>query len=405
MSKKSGPVTPDYTAAAEKQGEAALALNEKQTEANRPNMITPWGSQTWTRNGDQWTGTTTLSPGEQSALDSQQAVQLGRSQAAEGLLDRASDSFSQPIDWGSMPARAGEVQPFGFGDRVQSELGPQGEIRGQLNGTPTDFRNRAQEATWELQRPAMEQSRESMRVQLANQGLAPGSEAYNREMNRLDDSEARARLMAIDSGRVESAQIFGQELAGGQFENQAQAQGFGQDLTGGQFNNQSLAQQLQMQLQAGQFNNMNRQGAIAEQVQQRQIPLNELNALLTGQQVSMPTMPGFTNASQAQAPQYMDAAQMTGQAGLDRYNAQMGLFGNLAGAGASAFAFSDARLKEDIRPTGDSVGGVPVVEYRYRGLPGLRVGVIAQDVLRVKPSAVVLDSSGFYKVNYSELCA
>jgi hypothetical protein len=75
----------------------------------------------------------------------------------------------------------------------------------------------------------------------------------------------------------------------------------------------------------------------------------------------------------------------------------------LGGNAASMFMFSDARLKEDIVPTGTSVGGIPVVHFRYRGLPGRHIGVIAQDVLKVKPSAVILHPSGFFAVNYSEI--
>jgi hypothetical protein len=59
-----------------------------------------------------------------------------------------------------------------------------------------------------------------------------------------------------------------------------------------------------------------RNSAIAEEAQRRGMPLNELNALLTGQQVSMPQMPSFSPAAQGQTPDLLGAAQAQGQYGL-----------------------------------------------------------------------------------------
>ena len=94
-------------------------------------------------------------------------------------------------------------------------------------------------------------------------------------------------------------------------------------------------------MQAGNFNNQNRQQAISEQVMRRGQTLNELNALLTGQQVSMPSMPSFAQAQRADATNYMGAASNQYQAALDGYNAQQagtaGMMGGLFSLG-SAFA-------------------------------------------------------------------
>jgi hypothetical protein len=405
MGKKSGPPAPDYTAAAEKQGQSSLALTDKQTAQNRPDIVTPFGSQTWSQdasNPDKWTQTTTLSPEEQQAVEAQQRITQGRSQGAETLLGQAVSGFQTPMDWNSMPERAGNVEagqlnPFSFGS---------GQVQKSLDGNSGDYRQRAQDATWALQKPMLDQQRGDLESQLANQGLARGSEAWNREMQRQGDMEHRAQLAAIDSGRAEAGQMFGQDVTAANLNNAGVGQEFQQGLSTTNQNNQTLAQQLQMALQAGGFNNTNRQGAIAEGMQQRGQTLNELNALLTGQQVNMPQMPGYTNATKADTVGYSDAAANQYQAALDAQNAKNAAIGNMVKTGASAaMMFSDARLKEDIQYTGASIGGIPVVHYRYRGLPGRRIGVIAQDVLRVKPSAVCLDPSGYLKVNYSEICA
>jgi hypothetical protein len=436
MGKKSGPKAPNYAAAAEAQGQASLALTDKQTAQNRPDVYTPWGSQTWTNEGgDKWTSRVTLSPQEQASLDSQMAIQQGRSDAAKELLGQATDAFQTPMNWNNLPSRAGNVQAGNLGpnpnldpnsanDSFNAGRGVTGAFMFGQGNNPNAIRERAQEAVWQMQKPALDQRRESTEVQLANQGLARGSEAWNREMQRLDDSEARARLSAVEAGRQEADMLFGQGIQGvdqanriagqeyqqnmGQagFENQADQMEFDNAIRAAQMGDNRALQQLQMKIAAGNFANMNRQGAISEETMRRGQTLNELNALLTGQQVNMPTMPNQPNstAGRAETPDLLGAAGMQYQSNLDRYNAQMGGLNNLLGIGQSAaFMFSDARLKEDIQPTGGSIGGVPVVYYRYRGLPGLRVGVIAQDVLRVKPHAVALDPSGYLMVNYLEL--
>ena len=51
-------------------------------------------------------------------------------------------------------------------------------------------------------------------------------------------------------------------------------------------------------------------------------PLNEMNALLSGQQVGMPSMPSFQNAGLSETPQMLSAANMGYGAQMDGYNAQ-----------------------------------------------------------------------------------
>ena len=49
-------------------------------------------------------------------------------------------------------------------------------------------------------------------------------------------------------------------------------------------------------------------------MQKRGWSLNEINALISGQQVGMPQMPSFNPAAAAEATQYNTAAQNQGQA-------------------------------------------------------------------------------------------
>ena len=67
------------------------------------------------------------------------------------------------------------------------------------------------------------------------------------------------------------------------------------------------------------------------------------------------------------------------------------------------FAGSDVRLKEDIARIGTTAHGLPFYRFRYRGEPGVYEGVMAQEVLRVMPEAVLRGEDGFLRVDYARL--
>lgn len=64
---------------------------------------------------------------------------------------------------------------------------------------------------------------------------------------------------------------------------------------------------------------------------------------------------------------------------------------------------SDVRLKEDIQHVGTTAYGLPLYHFRYIGQPDIYEGVMAQDVLAVKPEAVVTAEDGTMRVNYGML--
>jgi hypothetical protein len=66
-------------------------------------------------------------------------------------------------------------------------------------------------------------------------------------------------------------------------------------------------------------------------------------------------------------------------------------------------AFSDERLKTDIKRVGELDSGLPVYTYRYTGETLPRIGVIAQEVERLFPEAVVTHPSGFKMVLHGKL--
>lgn len=283
----SAPPAPDYRGAAQEQGAASQELATQQTFANRPTLNTPWGQLAWSTGATTdpatgqsvtgWTGNLNLTPDQQAALDAQQGIQQGRSQAAETLLGQATGAFQTPFDWQGLPQ---------VGDLNTAQQG-------------------AYEKMSQMLEPGRSQQRDALETQLANMGLARGTEAWNREETKLGSDWAaqdRARMgQALSEGRADIG--------------------------------------TQQQL---------RQAAIAEEAQRRGMTLNELNALLTGQQVSMPQMPSFASATGAQAPQYLNAAQMQGNYGLQGAQQNLAsqqatgmdygaLIGTIGGIAAAAF--------------------------------------------------------------------
>ncbi|MDC9835123.1 tail fiber domain-containing protein [Rhizobium binxianense] len=64
---------------------------------------------------------------------------------------------------------------------------------------------------------------------------------------------------------------------------------------------------------------------------------------------------------------------------------------------------SDRRLKTDIRRLGSSAQGIPVYAFRYIWGGPMFVGTMAQDLLAIRPEAVIETASGYYMVDYDKL--
>lgn len=139
---------------------------------------------------------------------------------------------------------------------------------------------------------------------------------------------------------------------------------------------------------------------------ERNQPINEIMALLGGSQVQQPN---FRNEGSATIPT-TDTAGLIGQNYQQQYqraNAaderKAGLWGSIIGAGGSLapmMMMSDKRLKKDIKPVGK------LYEYHYKDDPKgapKRVGVMAQEVEKIRPDAVVTRNDGMKGVNYGSL--
>lgn len=302
MGSKSSPPPPDYAAAAREQAASSREVTEQQTWANRPNQDTPFGSTSWQATPEvdpstgmtfnRWTQTTTLDPETQAALDSQQAMIRGRSDLANSLFPRAQQEFGEFMDWSQFDAAGRPVQAQPQLDSSQQYYDRAGDA------VMNQFERRYA--------PEFQRQESQMDSTLRNRGLRPGDEAYDQELNKLrqqqGDQRANAMDRAVQMSGSEAARMQGMDL-------QSREQSFGQELASSNY-----ATQL-------------RQQQIAEEMQRRGFSLNEINALISGQQVGMPSMPSFNTAQRAEGLQSLQAANMQGQdarAAADRNAAMMG---------------------------------------------------------------------------------
>jgi hypothetical protein len=420
---KSTPKAPDYTGAAEAQAQSSKEVTEQQTWANRADQFTPWGNQTWQNQQvwdpatnqyiNRWAQTTNLDPTLDAANRAQMDTTLERSNLANSLTGRMNQEFGAGMDWNQFQQGGGAVNapdPSQRGD-IQGGLSTEGLTNLDPSQRYNQQANDAIYGQWaDRALPQQAKDTDRLRTQLYNMGLKEGDSAYNDEMERQrqtqGDAQRQAQYQATIGSGAEAqrmlgmdastrAQMFGERGTQGQFGNQAQQQDFGQQQQAGQQDFQNL-------MQSSQYQNQLRQQQIAEAQQARGQSLNEMNALLSGQQVNMPSMPSYNTAARSEGNQALQAAQLTGQANLDAYNARqqatqgmMSGIGSIAGAGMMA---SDRRLKTDIERIGMTAGGTPLYSFRYFWGGPLVIGVMADEV----PHAAVM-VGGIYFVDYSKV--
>ena len=248
--------------------------------------------------------------------------------------------------------------------RVQSTMGQ--EFNPNLPQVGINAGEQYQEAYMRRLAPQIEQGREALDVKLANAGIPVGSEAYNRAQMAQSQRENDLLLGATTQG-------FGTGLSANQ-------QAYNQAMT-----------------------NYN-------------MPLNTLSALRSGSQVQNPSFVNSSQQATTGGADILGASQMG-------YNAQMGNFNQQQAAqqnfnqglmglgGAGIMAFSDIRMKENIKQIHWLPNGLPVYEYEYKAEfkdiagHGKFVGVMAQEAELVQPEAVITNADVYKMVNYGVLNA
>ena len=272
---------------------------------------------------------------------------------------------------GFAPQNAGQIQ-VDSGANQQAQ-GAVDNTAGQLRTSVQDPNLLVQDTTNALYRantqfldPQFEQAQLNLENRLANQGITQGSEAYNRAMQQFGNQKQQAyesaRNQAI-SGGINAAQgMFGMNLQGGQFANQALGQAFGQNVTNQQLANAAANQNNQLAL----ANQAARNAALGQQYSQgiqgtqlanQAAAQNNANALANAQfynqalgQAYNQNMgsAGFQNQAQAQQFQQNQAlqqAQNAAQAQQFQQNMAQADFANQAAQGMFGAAMQNAALQ------------------------------------------------------------
>jgi len=468
------PAAPDPYAVAGAQGAQNRAAAISQAEIAMVNQRTPYGGLEWSERGTspiryaggigpgdpgydakvnieyggtpQYSAVQTLSPEQQLILDLGQQAQVGYGQTAVEQLEGVKDRLSSPIDFADITAAPTiDVEDFVGTAPTASFTGiPQpGQLDYSGLGAAPQFDQAYQDQISQAIRDRADiwQTRDLGRLEnrLTNQGINIGTEAWNQEMDRYQTGITDFNLAADLQGLQQAQTRFGVEqaargLATGELGNiysagvsdRDRAVAEASQLFGLQANVRDRAVQEASQLFALQAGARDR--AINELMIQRNQPLNELAAMLSGQQVVQPSfltppqptisagdLQGATYANYQgalQQQQMQNQNNLIGyQAGQQASNAMTGGLFGLAGAGIMAYPWggSDRRLKKNIAKIGKLSNGLNVYTFNYIGMfkdiwgDGKMVGVMSDEVRKVMPHAVRVHPSGYDMVDYSEV--
>jgi hypothetical protein len=316
---------PDYKGAAEATAASDREALRDQTYANRPEQDTPFGSESWESYQDvdpasgeavtRWRQTTTLNDDAQRALDAELGLKGDRMELGQGMMDRAEAEFGEEMDWSALP----EV------------------------GRGSEARDRAETAIYDRTAsrldPQWQQREEQTAAKLVAQGLRPGDPAYDQAMDNMSRQKTDAYQQAN----------YGAIMGGGQEADR-------------QYNLES--------------SDRNRQ--LAEEMQKRGFSLNEINAIISGQQTALPSMPGFNQAGRGMATDYTGAARDQYTADQNAANADNAMWQSMMQGGAGMAMMSDRRLKRNVTLIG-SFKQYPLYLFQY--IWGKwAVGVMADEV-------------------------
>lgn len=432
---------------------------------NTPYGSTSWDKNNYTFQDAQGnpyqverpTRTVELAPAEERKLKKSNRLQNSLLTTANEQMDRVRETLSKPIDTSSAPQMITEIAQPKFEGRVDTpdlietvRASPNLMTKMRADALPdlqtsyapedgfSEDRRRVEEALMSRLTPQYERDRAALETQLVNQGFTRGSDAFENAMDEARRSETDARVQTILAGGQEQSRLLGEARSAAEFENIAGQQGFDNDMARRNYLNATrqqafgndMARQAYMnatmqqgyqndlsqmeaanqakqmrqnaQLQAASFQNDARSNAIQEIYAERNQPLNEIGAAISGGQVNNPQFMSMFRQGVEPAP-VADSVYRSYEAESANAANMLGGFTSLLTAPFSMFSFSDERLKENIKPVGETDGGTPLYSWNYKGDPETRIGPIAQEVAQTQPDAVGVHKTGLLGVDYGKL--
>ncbi len=404
-SQPAAPTPPDPVATAQAQGAANKEAAIASQELSMINQISPYGNLSFdqtrtTESGTpQYTAVSTLSPSGQRQLDLVNQAGEKYGETATAQLNQVAGQLSAPINYASLgQAPVADLSTLG--------QAPTADFSG-LGAAPVaneQTRQAVRQSIQDREQPYQDRRLDQLQSRLDTSGIAEGSRAYSRAMDDYNRGVTDFNLAADRDALSQMQGLYGLE---------ADQRGRATNEIGQQFDfaNQARDRGLRdIEAQYGLDANA-RDRAINELVAQRQIPLNELAAMLSGSQV---TGPSFINTPQQtmQAGDIQGATYANYQGAQNAYNQQQkarssakGGIGDLAGAlgGAAITKYSDRRLKTNIHKVGQLANGLFVYLFNYIWGGPVEFGVMSDEVREIMPHAVVIHPSGYDMVNYDEV--
>jgi hypothetical protein len=304
----SAPAAPDPVATAQAQASANNQNAAYVKALNLNNQSNPFGSQSTTQTG---TDPTSGAPIYSTATNVNQGLQQGIN-SQEGLLSDPYNTMSRGINGLYGLQDASDNMSSGYANLNTGIQGLQGQINpGAAQNAQAQGQNAAYQSQMGYLTPQYNQQNESMQAQLANQGITPGSQAYNNATNNLSQQQTFGQNQAANSAILTGSQLGTQNLQNQ--EGQIQLQG---GLYG-----------LQSQNLAGAQNSMNSAaGMYGQTTSMGELPyqnLQSLSGLVPG--YSAPVQSGATAPNIGQMYQNQYAAQLAG------YNANQASSNQLTG--------------------------------------------------------------------------
>lgn len=214
---------------------------------------------------------TVLSPQAAALHSAEQGTATSKNQIAQALMDKLGGTLGSKFDTSGAPGLLSNPGTQSYIDKL-----------GSLD--PTQFNQQAADALYSQQTryldPQVQDQTRALQARLSEQGFVPGTPGYDQAMRTFQDTNARAYGGARDSATALGAQVGHQQ--------------FGDASS-------ALNQQIAAALSSGGFQNQAHTQGVQDLLQQRQVPLSDLNTILgylSGGSGASPT-----NAGTAAVPQ------------------------------------------------------------------------------------------------------
>jgi Chaperone of endosialidase len=389
----SAPSVPTYDpySLANSQAQANVTSSIASQLGSEVGQQTPFGSLSYQQTGsytDPTTGqvipltsaTTQLSPAEQQLLTTGQGTQQTAATGAQNVLSGAGygTSASPTVAGAGTNANTASGQVSG----LLANSGYGSGATPNLMSLSSGLTGQEVSAETGYLQPFFTQQTTQLDTQLRNQGLDPSSPAYQQAMNNLQQSQNQSVsgfvAQAAPQAFAEAEQQY--ELpatTASALESGVVAPSYGQSTTGYELPLQTAASLYSV-------------GAPAS---------------LSSSLINTPT-------ENVQAPNYASDVTAANQAAIanaqlqqQQYSGMLSGLSNLGSAGILAFGLSDEEAKENIHQVGELYDATPVYLFNYKSDPtdSPQMGVMAQDVEKIRPDAVTPRQGDGYKyVDYAK---